>query len=125
MEDISKMSKAYPRESRYVFETVTMREAITPDEIRLALRGEVEGDRAPTIIRALMLIKNALFELQGKKMHDPVPCRMMPKRKPDANSNDPQYNLMKYGYKQEKLKETGQDKKEKEKAKKAAGFWRY
>lgn len=123
IEDIQKMSQAYPRESRYIFETITMREAITPDEVRLAIQGQVEGDRAPTIIRALMLVKNALFELQGKKMHDPVPCRIMPKRAPNANSNDPQYN-MRYGYPQQKLVESEQDKKEKARAKQL-GFWSY
>jgi hypothetical protein len=125
MKDISKMSQAYPKESRYIFETLTTREAITPDEIRLAVKGHVEGDRAPVIIRTLMLIKNALFELQGQRMHDPVPCKIMPKpTKPNVNSNDPTYNL-RYGYMQEKLKESKADAIEKARAKQIAGYWRY
>jgi hypothetical protein len=122
--DIKEMSSGYPSESRYIFETLTQREAITPDEIKLALNGQVESDRAPVIIRTLMLVKNALFELQGKRMHDPVPCRIMPKEGgPEANSNDPQYN-MRYGYRQKKLRESNADKKEKERAKEL-GFWSY
>jgi len=123
VEDINKMSYTYPKESRYIIETLTTREAITPDEIRLAIQGQVEGDRIPVIIRTLMLVKNALFELQGRRMHDPFPCRIMPNRHPDVNSNDPKYN-MRYGYKQRRLIETPEDIKEKERAKRL-GFWSY
>ena len=123
MNDIKEMSNSYPVESRHIFETLTQREAIGQDEIRLALKGQVEGDRAPVIIRTLMLVKNALFELQGHRMHDPVPCKIMPKRSPVENSNDPQYN-MRYGYKQKKLMETREDQKEKARAKQL-GFWNY
>jgi hypothetical protein len=123
MDDINKLSQSYPREATYVFETLTLRESITPDEIKLALSGKVEGERAPLIIRTLMLIKNALYELQGKKLYDPVPVNYAPKRLPDANSNDPIYN-MRYAYQQKKMVESKRDKKEKEMAKKVGGFWR-
>ena len=123
MEEINKMSQSYPNESRYIFETLTQREAITPDEIKLALEGRIERQRGPVVMRTLMMIKNALFELQGKKLYDSVPVRYVPKGPPEVNSNDPNYNV-RYGYEQLRLKENKKDKKEKEMAKRVAGFWR-